>query len=76
MARRVFLIELAGLSPDESLEIFRFLDEQNIKSDTILGWSEGSEIIKVFWDSDEDFFSLISLPENAICSDITDNDFF
>ena len=76
MARRVYLLETTELSPNERLEIYSLIEGHKLKSDTILGWSEGSECIKVFWDYDEDFMSAVKLPGKTICSDITDSDLF
>ena len=76
MAQRIYMLELTELFQKERTEIYALLENHHLKSDTILGWSEGSEFIKVFWDSVEDFLSVITLPKKTICTDITNDERF
>ena len=76
MAQRVYLLELTELSQEKRFEIYAQLENHHLESDTILGWSEGNELIKVFWDADEGFLSVVTLPAKTICTDITDNDIY
>lgn len=76
MSRRIFFLELTDLSEQEKIEVYSQLDIKAVKTDTVIGWGEGSEAVRVFWDADDDFYSVITLPPKCICSDITDSDFF